>query len=193
VDTCQTGRLLPVGASLGLLARLFERARQHQGGMSAKPGPSPAQCTGNVGGTHFWGSKRVCTLPTGSVVNWPDHFPADCPPAEASAPSGVVFRLVRGSTPSPADFISYAELRGPANVTAKLCQACGLSVFPDAQSCERMKKRAPRLREYHIAHGELRPEHGRLMATPSHNESEHMTWWVQPELANPERMFAVGP
>ena len=76
-------------------------------------------------------------------MNYREPLPEDCPPetAEEITAPRLVYRLVRHTTPTDADFRSqraekpYLELR---NITE--CQARGLSVFANRTDAERRSK-----------------------------------------------------
>ena len=113
-------------------------------------------------------------------MEWPDFYPANCPPAEAEPASGTVYRLVRHNPPQAEDFVTFFE-RNPGrfkNEPNMMCQSCGVSVYTDMQDVKRLKNRYKRrFGRRKIAEGELNPTHGVIQHTPSKEKSHH-SWWV---------------
>lgn len=115
-------------------------------------------------------------------MQWPNHFPENCPPPSALAPSGKFYRFIEQNHtfPQPEDFSSWRVLnldkKCPENITE--CQACGLSVYDSFEEIQRMQKVIPRLRRMKIAVGILNKHSGKIQNTPSRNSRLHYTWWV---------------
>lgn len=104
---------------------------------------------------------------------WPKHFPATCPPADADAVTGPVFRLVKSDPPSTDDMKSYLELgrAGPG----RECQRAGLSCATNQQHLEELTK-LPRFRGQKVAVATFLPEHGKLKQTGA---AGHYTLWLR--------------
>ena len=112
---------------------------------------------------------------------WPDYFPDDCPPNSAQPASSQVYRFIDGDSPQPEDFLSWREQNPnqscPKGVTE--CQACGLSVFTTQEGVCIALRRKPFLRRKQIALGQLAPDNGVLLNTPSKGTGDnHHTWWI---------------
>ena len=126
-------------------------------------------------------------------MQWPDYFPENCPPENAQAAFGQVYRLVDNDPPTPDDFQSWREQHPneqcPKTVTE--CQACGLSVFTSISDIEVAQRKVRRLRNKKIAVGNLTIELGQILPTPSQNTGQsHHTWWI-PNDTKPWTIFHV--
>lgn len=121
----------------------------------------------------------------GRIMAWPDHLPDGCPPEDAPAADGQVFRLV-GEVPTADDFRSHFE-RDPDRRWSDLCLACGLSVHADVADAERTRQRFPALRSRAIAQGSLDASLGVMKPTGTRS---HRTWWVT-EDSEPWLVFEV--
>jgi hypothetical protein len=111
-------------------------------------------------------------------LRFPEWFPSDCPPPEASDAGGVVFRFAKRNPVAALDFLSHHEL-GLAP-KAKPCSRAGLSVYRTIALARRklrqLRERFPARFGAHIAEGSLAAEHGKIMqegADPDHHE-----WWA---------------
>lgn len=62
------------------------------------------------------------------LMNFPAHFPQQCPPQTASEVKGDLFRFVNNDPPRSTDFASY-HLMGVKYRESQHCEACGLSVL----------------------------------------------------------------
>lgn len=120
--------------------------------------------------------------------DWPDRLPDDCPPDEAEAADGRVFRIVKADPPTADDFRSVREQQ-PRRKVKDECQACGLSVFGAVDDATDMRDAIPAFRGRLIAEGELSGEMGVMKPTPR-NGNTHITWWT-PEGLDPSPAFAV--
>ncbi len=109
-------------------------------------------------------------------MEWPDHFPENCPPPEATEARGIAYRLVKNNPPEDGDFISHKLLHPEEGYKGKTCQACGISVYRDKNDLLKMQNRIPAMRGGHIAEGNLNPDIGKILATPSHGNSHHTLW-----------------
>ena len=114
-------------------------------------------------------------------LEWPDFYPANCPPVEAEPASGTVYRLVRNNPPRMEDFRTpFEENPGRFNNKPSI-KNCGLSVHTDMQDSEqlqKMTKMIPRFKNSQIAEGELNPTLGLIQHTPSSKYKSHHSWWV---------------
>lgn len=109
-------------------------------------------------------------------TDYPDFYPEECPPADAPPAGGTVFRLVRGTVPSPSDFVPVA-IENPSRLTAKTrCLGCGLTVFREVADVEQLQKRVAGHRDKRVAVGTLDEAAGVLKPT---GKPSHHTWWVR--------------
>jgi hypothetical protein len=110
-------------------------------------------------------------------MDWPNHFPENCPPNAAKDADGEeVYRLVDQNPPSDPDFISH-RLRYPKREFFDECKACGLSIFTNIEDSIKLRKRLPALRDTSIALGKLPSEAGKILPTP-YSGNSHYTWWI---------------
>lgn len=126
-------------------------------------------------------------------LEWPDFYPANCPPAEAEPASGIVYRLVRHDPAQAEDFKTPFE-ENPRRFNNKpSIKNCGLSIHTDMQDSEQLKtvmKMVPRFRDTQIAGGKLNPTLGLIHHTPSPKYKSHHSWWV-PVGAEPWVVFKI--
>lgn len=104
-------------------------------------------------------------------MNWPNHYPDDCPPASASDAVGTsVYRLVAGRVPTDEDFKSYFDLgkAGPE------CERRGLSVAMAPDPLRRLRRVVPAKRHHSIC--KLQCHDGKLAQTGA--KVTHYTWWI---------------
>jgi hypothetical protein len=112
---------------------------------------------------------------------WPEFFPPDVPPKEASPASGSTFRIVKSIPPSESDFMSTIEEypdRTFENDT--LGKRYGTSFYRKLECIKATRKRYPKLRSHSIVVGTLTGEHGVQLSTPSRGNS-HLTVWIYPK------------
>lgn len=121
-------------------------------------------------------------------MNFPDNWPAGCPPEDALDAEGTVFRIVNNAPPCAEDLTSHFEtgrvLKGPP------CLRCGLSVFREVSDAVHQRLLFPKLGHW-IAKASLEPAHGKTKLTGGQRPT-HTTWWAYDgvERAN---LFAVVP
>jgi len=127
-------------------------------------------------------------------MDWPSHFPPECPPPESADANGDVYRIVNGKKPAEGDFVSYWFLKPQmraraleAGNTDKACQLCGLSVYLTLADIERLQRRVRHLGKGQIAVGHLNGE-GKLLDT---GDGGHHTWWISRQLEKPWESFKV--
>ncbi len=113
-------------------------------------------------------------------IVWPDHYPDQCPPADAEQAQGVYFRLVDAAPPSGEDTLSHIELKLAGlrfknkDFGDQECVASGFSVFDEQVAAERTRQAVGPLRNKLIAKMDVSGS-GVLKQT-GHNRSHH-TWW----------------
>ena len=109
-------------------------------------------------------------------MNYREPLPEGCPPPESAEITAerVVFRLVRTSPPTDADFRSH-RLENPGRVYQGLseCQVCGLSVFSEPHACA-MALKLPTQRGKQVCRLTLTAGAGRIQQT---GKPAHHTWW----------------
>ena len=124
-------------------------------------------------------------------MNWPNFYPANCPPADSKPASGTFYRLVRHTPPKEEDFRTpWEEFHGTGRFSEPTIINCGLSVHADAEDSQRLKKRIGKFRKRKIAKGELDSTLGVIKHTPSQQEKSHHAWWVPVE-AKPWTAFTI--
>lgn len=106
-------------------------------------------------------------------TTFPTDWPPGCPPQDAVPASGRVFRLVRGSTPSPDDFKSHFD-QGK-KVPAKQCTGRSLSVFRTKQQAAQCQALLQYLGD-HVAFGDLSSGHG-MTKLSQRKHPGHTEWW----------------
>lgn len=119
-------------------------------------------------------------------MNWPEHFPDNCPPSDSQPANDIVYRCTWNAQPEAKDFLSFVEEGRPIPPGADDCEACGLSVFKDIDDILQMWKTIKMFPRKNIVKGELKPEHGNLKNTG--NLPSHHTWWKEPN-CRPEIFF----
>jgi hypothetical protein len=112
------------------------------------------------------------------MPNFHPDFPQtpQCPPAEATAASGMVWRAVFKMPLCDEAFKSYAEL-GKPNCDRADCNAWGLSVWTSEAAVLHARKLMRHFRKRHIAAGTLDQNDGVLLPTPSSQQPDHHTFW----------------
>jgi hypothetical protein len=114
----------------------------------------------------------------GAQADWPQGYPEQCPPSDATVSDVVVYRIVDTEPPTERDFLSHPALvalgeRAPRNYPDE-CMAAGLSVFDSHGAAERTRQSVGPMRNKFIAAGSINNS-GRIMQTTT--KSEHHTWW----------------
>ena len=126
-------------------------------------------------------------------MDWPTHFPDNCPPDDAEPAAGIAYRLTHNPFESR-DFLSKREMhpgkRFPDPV--KECQANGLSIFRDMKDAERLRRTVPYFRNEvnAIAVGRLSTDLGVTKPTRPDHPSSHGSWWV-PVGVDPALPFTI--
>ena len=108
------------------------------------------------------------------TVNFPSAWPQGCPPENAEAASGELFRVAKTNPPSAEDFKSHEELGKKS--TGPQCLRVGLSLFQTIDDAEHLTQLFPKLGRY-VLRGQLQPHHGVTKLTPSNRYPTHTTWW----------------
>jgi hypothetical protein len=110
--------------------------------------------------------------------NFSADIPSDCPLPSAVDCFQEVFKLFATFPFDAEECKTQAEMGKAKNVTGQaVCTRHGLSVFPTLEGCLHQMKLFPYLGE-HVGVAQLLPQHGKIAATPSNNNPNHMTWWI---------------
>lgn len=120
-------------------------------------------------------------------MTFPENWPEGCPPGDAVAAHGDVFRVVKTDPPQPGDFRSLWEQGRP--IAQKECESAGLSVFQAVRDAAHAALKYPYLGEL-VARGTLGTKHGVVKPTPRSGNS-HTTWWPCDGLARHELFIVV--
>jgi len=123
-----------------------------------------------------------------SNIEWPDYFPAQCPPAEARAENKKVYRFVHNNPPSRDDFKSLYGLNPDKEWGDIFCRACGVSVWDSYEVACKKKEKTKLFRNSQIAEGNILENSGLILETFKKN---HFTWWITPGVI-PEVLFNVS-
>lgn len=121
-------------------------------------------------------------------MNWPLHYPEQCPPTDAYKYQGRIFRFTNRTHASVKDFTSHYE-RKPNENWEDPCQARGLSVVNCLVGLKEMRKSVPALRRKKICEAVISTDEGVIADTPSNSSKRHKTWWLPMSLENPVEMF----
>jgi hypothetical protein len=108
---------------------------------------------------------------------WPSHFPADCPPADATQPAGTFYRLVPAMPPAATDLDSQ-YVKFPDRKYSDPCKARGVSMYAMQADAVSTRDRYHAFRSWLVAVGSVDGAPGLVKATPSNEGSSHHTWWL---------------
>jgi hypothetical protein len=126
---------------------------------------------------------------------WPEYFPAGCPPVNAVVPNGIYFRFVKNNPPTDEDFKphiilfparKFKDKASAAHGVSEIFMASGLSLYQIEDHLQTALRRIPGLRVSFIVRGQV--SQGKIRATPKDGNSHH-TWWV-PLDCNPVPLFS---
>lgn len=125
-------------------------------------------------------------------MQFPDHFPDNCPPDTAREALGTAYYLINGSFPKPEDFLSKRQKNPEKRFrnNRKECQACGISVYTEIEDVLYVRQAFPGLQSLKLAAVNLTPELGVIQPTPSQNAPSHHTLWLAID-AQPWRAFQI--
>lgn len=120
----------------------------------------------------------------------PSSFcPEGCPPFDAGAALGRIFRFVQGAPPRRDDMRSWAEQgRNPDHGTE--CQRCALSVLVDEHDVAKARKAVPIFRKWKVAAAEFVPGQGEIRQT-GNSEWHHSLWVADAIEATVHELFQV--
>ena len=124
-----------------------------------------------------------------TTFTWPDWYPENCPPSDAVAASGVVYRLVKGPEVAESDFTPLYQ-QSPSRVRDGLvCMASGLSTYRDQADADYLRRNVRAFRQHLIAAGTIDGA-GQELATPR-DDNSHVPRWV-PIDDEPWNRFALS-
>lgn len=121
-------------------------------------------------------------------MEWPDHFPSECPPSTATSAPSLVFRFTNRITPNKRDFFSHYEINlkkyeagkveSLENWGRKACKARGLSVYANLIEAKEAQDLNPSMRKKKIAEVNLSAFTGaRIEANGTYSNPNHHTLW----------------
>lgn len=117
-------------------------------------------------------------------MSWPEFFPPNCPPEDASGADGEIYIFISNDKPISESF-TCKGVRFPGQVYDDMCMACGLSVAKSLEKCEASRRRVPSLRKKQLLYADLEEAVGRIKHTPLPGIEHHFTWWVPVEVDCP--------
>ena len=111
------------------------------------------------------------------MSEWPDFYPANCPPEDAAEASGDVFHLVTDKPMPQSDLYDTAYHRGAFSGQNE-CIRVSLSCHREEEDSRELRAAVPRLSDRKVARARLVPEYGKLKqtSTPSHH-----SLWIRDE------------
>lgn len=122
-----------------------------------------------------------------SAPEWPEHFPSECPPIDASKFDGDIYYLVATAPPTPADFRCALELN--KFKSHPLCIRASLSCAVTYEEIKGRRANGPLLRNHSIAKATLDESHGVIKQTYSPG---HYSMWLTPTtLSTAHEIFEV--
>jgi hypothetical protein len=98
-----------------------------------------------------------------------------CPPSAAEAVTLKIYRGIRDGSITAQEFLSHVERELPSDPTN--CEHWGLSVWISEPAVEHARRTYRSVRRMQIAVGEVTPDDGVLLATPTKQQPEHHTFW----------------
>lgn len=119
--------------------------------------------------------------------HWPTHLPLQCPPSDAVAPAGPIYRLVESFPATPDDMKSALELgtfKGKDQ-----CLRASLSCSTGPEYLEDLRGSVPRLKNQKIAVALLDHTHGVIKQTG--HEDHYSLWLLGAVLVNAHALFGA--
>ena len=114
-----------------------------------------------------------------SAQSFPQHYPTSCPPSEATAASGKVFRLVE-NPPSGGDLDSQYDQRGHGD-----CSARSVSFFTTLEGAKRMRSGYPQHSHKQIAELSLDSAWGLMRIGKPKGGKTHVDLWLYATASKP--------
>ena len=122
-----------------------------------------------------------------SLIEWPSHFPANCPPVDAIDLEHTIFYLVEHDPPDQKDFLSAKERNTFAGKPE--CERASLSCGLTRSYIDQLKESVPRLRPMRVAESTLNSEHGKIK--PTGKPGHHSVWLRAAALISATSIFRV--
>lgn len=125
---------------------------------------------------------------------WPDYFPASCPPDDAEPAAGKYYRIVDEDPPDADDFLGDLRLQQLGKRRKRKwsdeCKAFGVSILADRDEVLKLRNAVGPMREKAIAYGDITGD-GVMKHTPNPpSMKSHHTWWI-PTASESHRYFRV--
>lgn len=121
-------------------------------------------------------------------MDWPNHYPPQCPPSEAETAQQTIYRFLARRNARARDFLSYYEIdikkvqegkkERPEDWGGKACIARGLSVFTELDHCYEMQALVPAMRKKSVGELELASADGARLLRTRGQHPEHHTLWL---------------
>ncbi|GAA0696552.1 hypothetical protein GCM10009104_25730 [Marinobacterium maritimum] len=121
-------------------------------------------------------------------MDWPNHYPSQCPPSQAETAQQTIYRFLTRRNPRARDFLSYYDIdikkvldgkqEQPKDWGDDACRARGLSVFTKLEHCYEMQALVPAMRKKPLGELELEPTDGALILKTTGRHPEHHTVWI---------------
>ncbi|MFD6064522.1 hypothetical protein [Rhodococcus wratislaviensis] len=114
------------------------------------------------------------------TIEWPAHYPSQCPPVDAEPAVGTYFRLVDAAPPTGEDILSHVELKNAGlrfrnrDFGNEQCIASGFSIFDTQFAAERTRSAVGPLRKKRIAKVDVS---GSGVVKQTGGNTSHHTWW----------------
>src|SRR5436190_19588936 len=114
-------------------------------------------------------------------MEFPEEYPASCPPPNAEFTKGIVYQLVRAPLEDRRNFKSWAQMN--PRKWKNVCVAHGLSILRSKEAAFIMTKlQSFRNRgQTFVAQADLANDRGKIAQTGAN--PKHYTWWVAKGLA----------
>lgn len=112
----------------------------------------------------------------GFKLNFDPERPDACPPLDAEAPDGVIYRAVQSDPISADDFLSWVRAEKPS-ARRNDCRHWGLSVWTSLEAVIHARDISDSIAAQCIAAATLGRVDGVIKATPTKNQPEHHTLW----------------
>jgi hypothetical protein len=125
------------------------------------------------------------------VIKPSTFCPEECPPDDANAALGKIFRFVQGSPPCRDDMRSWAE-QGRSPGHGSECQRCALSVLVDEDDVAKTRKAVPLFRKWNVAVAEFAAGQGKIKQT-GNNKWHHSLWVAETIETTVHEQFRVVP
>ena len=128
------------------------------------------------------------------MMEWPEHYPKACPPADSVDAKGSIFRIIKSGRPLAKNFESHwikmPHKHKEWQNKGEACQSCGLSVLTSIDDAKMVMDTIRHLGDkVYIA--KLDGKSGKIKHTPCDLHERHYTWWVPITVEKPWLLFKV--